>query len=122
MLRLDSPPKPPDVDAEGRGLSLCADRRGLDALRGGDNGKAIIPGKSSESLLIKNVSGENADTVMPPKGERLTAKQIAMLRQWIDAGAAWPDGPAIARNPKDHWAFKLPSRSAIVPPMVSGGS
>ena len=51
---------------------------------------------------------------MPPKGERLSAKQIAMLRQWIDAGAAWPDElAATARNSKDHWAFKVPSRPAI---------
>jgi len=92
---------------------LRLDRK-MDALHGGDNGKAIIPGKSSESLLIKNVSGENADTVMPPKGERLSTKQIAMLRQWIDAGAVWPDElAATARNSKDHWAFKVPSRSAI---------
>ena len=50
---------------------LRLDRK-ADALAGGDNGKAITPGKSAESLLIRNVLGQNPDTVMPPKGERLS--------------------------------------------------
>jgi mono/diheme cytochrome c family protein len=61
------------------------------ALKGGDSGAVILPGKSSESLLIRYVAGVEADRVMPPKGERLTAAQIALLRAWIDQGAKWPD-------------------------------
>src|SRR3954469_10233485 len=60
---------------------LRLDRKN-DAFHGGDNGKAIVPGKSSQSLLIQNVSGENPDTVMPPKGKRLTAREIERLRSW----------------------------------------
>src|ERR1041384_5240543 len=40
---------------------LRLDRK-ADALAGGDNGKAIIPGKSAESLLLKNVLGQNPET------------------------------------------------------------
>jgi len=38
-------------------------------LRGGDSGPAIVPGKSSESLLIKAIRHERG-IAMPPKKER----------------------------------------------------
>src|SRR5881398_2563710 len=38
------------------------------ALKGGELGPAIVPGKSAESLLIQAVSGVKADLVMPKKG------------------------------------------------------
>ncbi len=48
----------------------------------------IEPGKSADSRLIQLVSGPN-DERMPPaeKGDRLAAKEIAILKAWIDAGA-----------------------------------
>src|SRR2546423_3123139 len=49
-------------------------------LKGGDTGPAIVPGKSSESLLIALVHGLDPDSVMPKKGSRLTAAQIGLLR------------------------------------------
>src|SRR3954470_12810739 len=92
---------------------LRLDRKS-DAFHGGDNGKAIVPGKSSKSLLIQNVSGENPDTVMPPKGKRLTASEIERLRSWIDAGAEWPEQLAGGARPaKEHWAFKPPVRATV---------
>jgi mono/diheme cytochrome c family protein len=61
------------------------------ALKGGDSGAVIVPGKGADSLLARYVAGLDADKVMPPKGERLTAGQVAILRAWIDQGAKWPD-------------------------------
>src|SRR5688572_7550073 len=61
------------------------------ALKGGESGSAIVPGKSAESLIIQLVSGTKPDAVMPQKGERLTVEQIGLLRAWIDQGANWPD-------------------------------
>jgi len=98
--------------AEKRKGGLRLDRK-ADAFAGGDNGKAILPGKSAESRLIRNVSGLDPDTVMPPKGERLTSSQIATLRQWIDQGAPWPDESWNAAGKSQHWAFKVPQRPAI---------
>src|SRR5215813_8872461 len=49
-------------------------------LKGGDSGPAIVPGKSTESLLIELVQGFDPDNVMPKKGSRLTAGQIGLLR------------------------------------------
>jgi hypothetical protein len=82
------------------------------ALKGGESGPAIVPGKSAESLMIQLVSGMKPDAVMPQKGERLTPEQIGLLRAWIDQGAKWPDGvdKVTFVEPKDHWAFKAPVR------------
>jgi mono/diheme cytochrome c family protein len=59
------------------------------ALKGGDSGPALLPGKSADSLLIALVQGVDPDNVMPKKGSRLTAEQIGLLRAWIDQGAPW---------------------------------
>ena len=77
---------------------------------------------------------------MPPKkeGAALTARQIGLLRAWIDAGAKYPAGvtlvntnagaetadsaeaekiaAAVLDRGKDHWAFKAPVR----PPLPRG--
>ncbi len=61
------------------------------ALKGGESyAPNIIPRKSSESPLIRFVSG-TGDLLMPPEGERLTEKEVGLLRAWIDQGAIWPD-------------------------------
>src|SRR5256885_15580722 len=41
------------------------------ALKGGDRGGDIVPGKSAESLLIHAVSGLHDELKMPKKGEKL---------------------------------------------------
>jgi hypothetical protein len=83
---------------------------------GGDSGPAVVPGKSSESRLIQAVTGGNDDVkVMPPKGPRLEAREIARLRAWIDAGAAIPASETIARPDSarsKHWAFQPIRRPA----------
>ena len=62
------------------------------AFKGGYSGKAILPNNSDQSLLIQMVAGtRDDDLTMPPDGEKLTDKQIAMLRIWIDTGADWPE-------------------------------
>ena len=66
-------------------------------LRGGDTRPAVVPGQSGESFLIDLVSGLEPDMVMPKKGSRLTADQIALLRAWIDQGAVWDPGVTFAR-------------------------
>jgi hypothetical protein len=84
------------------------------ALQGGEHGPDIIPGKSSESRVIQLVSGQAPDLVMPPKGDRLTAQQIGILRAWIDQGAAWPENASVkAVDPRHHWAFKAPVRPPV---------
>jgi hypothetical protein len=94
---------------------------GADALRGGYSGPAILPGNSAKSRLIERVSSGKEGVRMPPAGPQLSAVEVATLRAWIDAGAAWPSetaaAPKAAQNPKSkHWAFQPVSNPA--PPVV----
>ncbi len=68
---------------------LRLDKR-QEALAGGDSGAAIVPGDTASGLLLKYVQSEDAEQVMPPKGDRLTDEQIELLKQWIENGAVWP--------------------------------
>ncbi len=93
---------------------LRLDRR-ADALQGGESGiPAFEPGQSEKSLLIRYVSGTDPKLVMPPAGPRLTVAEIALLKEWIDAGAEWP-GAEVSAAPKvdprlAHWAFHAPRK------------
>jgi WD40 repeat protein len=64
------------------------------ALKGGDEGVAVLPGKSAESRLTA-VLAADADPHMPPKGQ-LTAEEIDVLRRWIDGGVVWVAPPTTA--------------------------
>jgi mono/diheme cytochrome c family protein len=97
-------------DKQRGGLRL--DRK-ADALKGGDNGAAIVPGKAAASPLVRLVSGADKDTVMPPKGDRLTAAEVATLRAWVDQGATWPDDGSAAANPADWWSLKPLTRPPV---------
>src|SRR5262249_46937397 len=76
----------PDKQRGGLRLDLKAA-----ALQGGDTGPVILTGKSADSLLIRYVAGLDSKLRMPPKGDPLSAEQVAVLRAWIDQGAKWPD-------------------------------
>jgi hypothetical protein len=54
--------------------------------------KVVVPGKSGASELIQRISSDDPSVRMPPKGERLTAKEIELFRRWIDEGVAWQEG------------------------------
>ena len=80
---------------------------GAAAMKGGDSGAAILPGKSAESRLILLVAGKDKKLKMPPSGPRLLAPQIAALRAWIDQGATWPEDPAGSdRIESTHWSLQ----------------
>jgi hypothetical protein len=61
------------------------------ALQGGDEGTDILPGNSANSPLIHYVAHLVDDSEMPPigKGDPLSAKQVSLLRAWIDQGVVW---------------------------------
>jgi mono/diheme cytochrome c family protein len=81
---------------------------------GGELGKALVPGKSDESLLIHFVAGLRPEGRMPKKGNPLTNDQIALLRAWIDQGADFPDAASfVFVDKRNHWAFKPPVRPAV---------
>jgi Protein of unknown function (DUF1549)/Protein of unknown function (DUF1553)/Planctomycete cytochrome C len=88
-------------DKKKGGLSIN-DRAAL--VEGSENGPVVKAGKSAESALIEVITSSDPDVQMPPKGKRVPAEQISLLKQWIDEGVAWEEG----------FAFKKP---AYEPPL-----
>lgn len=62
------------------------------ALKGGDEGEAIIKGKSAESPLVQAVARLDEDLAMPPEKkdgtiDAVSKENIGLIRAWIDQGA-----------------------------------
>ena len=66
---------------------------------------AIVPGKPSDSELMRRILSEDPDERMPPTemGEPLSKQKVDLLRRWIEQGAHW----------SEHWAFVTPQRPAV---------
>jgi hypothetical protein len=77
----------------------------LDVEKEAKAAKAVVAGKSHESLLIERIFSADPDEVMPtPKSNRkLTEAQKQLLKQWIDEGAKWGK----------HWAFERIERTKV---------
>jgi len=80
-------------------------------LAGGNNGPALVPGRPEDSSLLERITLADKRR-MPPEseGEGLTAKQIALVRDWIAQGAKGPTDEKPEADPRDHWAFRPPVR------------
>ena len=93
------------------------DRKSL--LEGGEDGAVVVSGKSAESAMIKAILSADPDEQMPPKGKRVPAEQIAMLKQWVDEGLPWEEGFAFK---KPAYEPPLKPRMPILPAAVVGRS
>jgi hypothetical protein len=82
-------------DPNHREGELRLDRREQAVERG-----AIVPGKSSESELVRRILSTDHDLQMPPpqSNRSLTDDQKQLLARWIDLGA----------QEETHWAFQPP--------------
>jgi hypothetical protein len=100
------------------GLDLRT-RSGL--LAGGERGTVVVPGKPDESPLLQRILKNE----MPPrKGKRAapTPGEIDRLREWIAAGAPWPEGRTLdlfeatgaTRGGRDWWSLQ-PIRRPTLP-------
>src|SRR5215467_8253454 len=83
-------------------------RRDVMPNRVGANGARVVPGNSGVSRVYLRVAGTSAGLQMPPSGA-LPAEQIAIIKAWIDQGAAWPDAFAgdAPSPPQDPQAGRL---------------
>ena len=66
---------------------------------------AIVPGNPGASELIRRITSDDPDLVMPPPeaGDRLPPRQVELLEQWIAAGARY----------EPHWSYVPPARPAV---------
>ena len=90
---------------------LRLDSRTL-ALRGGLSGKVIVPGRGSDSLLVRRLRGQVTPR-MPFQKDALGADKIAVLQAWIDAGAPGPDDAPADVKVATHWSYVKPVRPAV---------
>jgi hypothetical protein len=93
-------------EAEGKGklkAGLYLDsRKGL--LEGGDSGPAVVPGKPSESLLLKAMRHESKDIAMPPKESMLPKSVLDDFARWIADGA---------EDPRENSSHKVAKRRGL---------
>ena len=78
--------------------------------RGGDGGPAVVAGKVADSLLVERIASKDDSLRMPAEGKPLTAEQVALFKAWIEQGATSPENEQPEQDPREHWAFKKPSR------------
>ncbi|MCI0704698.1 MAG: PSD1 and planctomycete cytochrome C domain-containing protein [Planctomycetia bacterium] len=71
----------------------------------GAHAVVVVPGKPDESELLRRVTLDDPDHIMPPlkTGKKLTARDIEILKQWVKEGA----------NYSAHWAYVKPVRPAV---------
>jgi mono/diheme cytochrome c family protein len=74
------------------------------AIKGGESGEvAIVPGEPEKSPLYRAVTWDDESLQMPPKeNDRLTKEQVAVIRNWIVAGAKWDAHSAV--KPDEKWS------------------
>ncbi|QDT05652.1 Planctomycete cytochrome C [Rubripirellula lacrimiformis] len=88
--------------------------------RGGDSGELLNSDTPGGSLLIDSILYDG-DIQMPPEG-KLSDRDIAELKRWVDAGAHFPesvDQPALASGEVDYaegkkfWSFQPVQRHPL---------
>lgn len=75
------------------------------AIKGGKSGEAaLVAGKPDDSEVIRRITTDDADDLMPPKKSHKTISkaEVDLLRRWIAGGAGY----------EGHWAFLPPTRAA----------
>jgi WD40 repeat protein len=87
-------------------------------MQGGEMGKAVVPGKSADSLLVQMIEGrfekDGKKKIMPPgKRKKLLPADITVIKNWIDAGAHGP--PAGTKITKE---LVVPKIAPTVPPRM----
>ena len=66
---------------------------------------AIVPGDPAASEMIRRVTTQDADDIMPPPDQHkpVSSAQVALLSQWIKEGAPY----------SKHWAFVAPVKKPL---------
>ena len=78
------------------------------ALQGGSRGPALVAGNPSQSRMVQAIR-RTGELQMPP-GQKIPDAEIAIIEQWIAAGANWPRAATQAQT---WWSFRKPVRPAV---------
>ena len=71
------------------------------AMTEGAHGRAIVPGDPDNSRLLNYINAPRDSAVaMPHVGHSVPDDDVETLREWIAAGAEWPDGEAGQLRPR----------------------
>lgn len=88
---------------------LRLDSRGAAMTGGGSGIPALVPGNADESYLLELILEDFEEDRMPPKGDPISAGQVANITDWITSGAAWPKTTVTktihATEPTEDWQF-----------------
>ncbi len=86
------------------------------ALAGGLSGKMLISQPSEESELLRRVLSDDPAIAMPKEGGKLAAEQVEILRNWVEAGAPWPDlePPSGLSEFRERYGLDLQKRLSVV--------
>ena len=87
----------PDANARQAGLRLDSFMGATADLESGQ-GKAVVPGKLTSSVLWQRIVSKDENERMPPtdSNRKLTAQEKTRLQQWIENGARY----------QQHWAYR----------------
>jgi hypothetical protein len=86
-------------------------------IAGSEDGPVVEPGDAANSRLLEVILSDDKSERMPPKGPRIPADQVEILRQWIDGGLPWDAGFSFG---KEAYEPPLKPRNPPLPPVVDG--
>ena len=95
----------PDEETREAGLRLDIRKSAKSDLDSGNS--AIVPGNPDASELYRRITATDDAERMPPasSAKQLAARQIEVLRRWIEQGAEWDE----------HWSFRAPAEDSVPP-------
>ena len=79
--------------------------------------KAVVPGKSAASEIVKRITSSAVEERMPAKGPPLSTNQIDLIKTWIDQGLIWEDGFSFK---KSTYVAPLKLHQPTLPAAVNG--
>jgi hypothetical protein len=96
----------PDVNKMKAGLRLDLQASAYAELPNNKGHYAIVPGHPEQSELIRRITSDDPNIVMPQPAShlaKLTPEEIALFTQWIKEGAVY----------EKHWSFVAPKKVAL---------
>lgn len=110
-----------NTDKKASGLDLT---NYTSLMQGGAAGESIAPGDAEGSYLYMLVT-HDSEPFMPPKSDKLPAKQLALIQEWINIGAPENAGSKVTiKKPKFDFALQgaatgKPSGPPPMPPHLN---